>query len=921
MRKLLFTIGIFCFIGVGCSTQKTQDDLGTLDIHRTKNTKDEVFVKNKSEEEIKNEYYRYIQNSGTEDKSRRLAMNRVTELEINKINELAKSDSNKGLNDDPQYIASLQNAQKLLEQTLKDYPNAKTNDQSLYQLARLSDQLGEQEKSLAALREIVQKYPRSAHFAEAEFRIGEFEFMGANYLPAEAAYSSAILSTGSDEFYERALFKRGWARYKQGLFSEAADDYIAALDKHQFAEYDSLKQSEKDQYNEYFRGLGLNLANLQNTQELQTYLSSKVDEKYIFASYDAVTQIYLEQERYSDAAEATEQFIKNYPNSSEQPYAQLKALEIWQSGKFKQRFAETLASVYAKYNQKSTYWATHRDAKIQEKFFNSLREHILNAATNSQDEYLASHNPKDLENAKLWYSRYLENYSGFARQDKVYGMYAELLVDAGTTSDALKYFELAAYDGDIILDKEAAYATITETSNLFSQNPSNSALLKKHIHYVLLSGQLYQGEVRYQKSVLHAQQLALNNNMAQESILLANSLPDSANDQLLYDASVMKSLAYIQLEMYRDAETILNDLIKLNKRTSDQQQLTNNLALAIYKQAENYTKQGQNDAAIQEYARISKRAPTSEIAPKGLYEAILISMKTEKWSSAISLIQDFQQLYPKNDLNKDATRQLSIAYLNAGDSIKAAQAFEKMSTQEENQDAKMASLWKAAEIYESKGNTDNAIKAYVSYAEAYPRPYPQYIESMYKLTQLFNTSNQQDKVVVWQEKISSADKLASKDLKSARTNFIVATSALANATRMQRKFESVKLAEPLAETLKNKKKLMQDAIAAYGQVSAYNEASSITQATFEIATIYQHFSSALLSSERPKSLKGEELEQYNILLEDQAFPFEEKAIEFFELNLAHTKENISNDCINQSLANLRKLYPVKYNRAGKMDIY
>lgn len=921
MRKLFSTLGIFCLINVGCSSEQTQDSLGTLDIHRTKNTTNEVFVKSKSEEEIKNEYYRYIESSGKDDKSRRLAMNRVTEIEINKINALAKSDQTQGVSDDPQYIASLQHAQKLLEQALKDYPNAKNNDQSLYQLARLSDQLDEQEKSLVALREIVHKYPRSAHFAEAEFRIGENEFMGANYLPAEAAYSSAILSAGGEEFYERALFKRGWARYKQGLFAEAADDFLAALDKHQFSDYDTLKQSEKDQYNEYFRGLGLNLANLQNNQELQNYLSSKGDDKFIYSSYDAVTQIYLEQERYSDAAEAIEQYIKNYPDAPEQPYAQLKALDIWQLSKFKQRFAEALASTYAKYNQKSSYWATHRDTKIQDKFFNSLREHVLNAATNAQDEYLVNHSAQNLENAKLWYNRYLENYANFARQDKVYSMYAELLADAGSNVDALKYFELAAYDGDIILDKEAAYATITETSNLFSQNPTNTALLKKHIHYVLLSGQLYQGEERHQKAALHAQQLALNNNMTQESISLANSLPDSAKDQVLYDASLMKSLAYIQLQMYSDAETILNDLLKLNKRAGDQQKLTDNLALAIYKQAEIYTQKGLSDNAIQEYARVAKRAPTSDIAPKGLYEAILISMKTEKWSSAITLIQEFQQLYPKNDLNKDATRQLSIAYLNAGDSLKAAQAFEKMSTQEDNQDTKMASLWKAAEIYETKGNTDNAIKAYANYAETYPRPYPQYIEAMYKLTQLLNASNQQEKAITWQEKISAADKLASKDLKSTRTNFIVANSALANATRMQRKFETVRLSEPLAEALKSKKKLMQDAIAAFGQVSAYNEPSSITQATFAIATIYQHFSSALLNSERPKALKGEELEQYNILLEDQAFPFEEKAIEFYELNLAHTKENISNEWITQTLGNLRKLYPVKYNRAGKMDIY
>ena len=904
----------------GCSSEQPKDDLGSVDIHRQKSTTNEVFVKSKSEEEIKNEYYRYIESSSAEDKSRRLAMNRLTEIEINKINALAKSDSDAGLNDDPQYIESLKKTKSLIEQALKDYPNAKDNDQSLYQLARLNDQLGEQEKSLIALREITQKYPRSAHFSEAEFRIGEYEFMSANYLAAESAYSSAIVAVGSDEFYERSLFKRGWTRYKQGLFSEAADDYLAALEKHQFGDYDSLSQSDKNQYAEYFRGLGLNLANLQNN-ELQEYISTKVDAKYAYTCYESVAQTFLDQERYSDAAEAMEQFIKNYPDSNQLAYAQLKTLEIWQLGKFKQRFAETLTSVYNQYNQKSPYWAKHRDSKIQDKFFNALREHILNAATNFQDEYLSGHNTKNLELARLWYDRYLEHYSSFAQQDKVYTMYAELLVDSGVNSVALKYFELAAYDGDIILNKDAAYATITETDKLFSQAPTNIALLKKHIHYVFLSAQLYKNEVRYQNAVLHAQELALKNNLASDSILLADTLSDSANDQLLYDASLMKGLAYIQLNQYSQAETIFSDLLKSNKKPNDQKQLKDNLALAIYKQAEAKVASGNIDVAMQEYARVSKQVPTSDISPKALYEAILLAMKNEKWAFAISSIQDFQSLYPQHDLNKDATRQLSIAYLNAGDSVKAAQAFEKISGQEGDQNVKMASLWKAAELYESKGNLDNAIKAYANYVENYPRPYPQYIEAMYKLTQLFTASKQPDKVFLWQEKISSADKLAGKDLKSDRTNFIVANIGLANAKRTQSQFESVRLAEPLAESLKNKKKLMQDAISTYGQLSTSNNPAIITQATYEIANIYQHFSSALIQSERPKALKGEELEQYNILMEDQAFPFEEKAIEFYELNLSHTKEGISNEWISQSLKNLGKLYPVKYSRNGKMDIY
>jgi hypothetical protein len=143
MRNLFF-ITVAGLLLSACSSEQPKDDLGAVDIRRQSNTTNEVFVKSKSEEEIKSEYYRYIESSSAEDKSRRLAMNRLTEIEMNKLNTLAKSDSNSGVNEDPQYLESLRKTKRLIEQALKDYPNAKDNDQSLYQLARLDDQLGEQ---------------------------------------------------------------------------------------------------------------------------------------------------------------------------------------------------------------------------------------------------------------------------------------------------------------------------------------------------------------------------------------------------------------------------------------------------------------------------------------------------------------------------------------------------------------------------------------------------------------------------------------------------------------------------------------------------------------------------------------------------------------------------------------------------------
>ena len=88
---------------------------------------------------------------------------------------------------------------------------------------------------------------------------------------------------------------------------------------------------------------------------------------------------------------------------------------------------------------------------------------------------------------------------------------------------------------------------------------------------------------------------------------------------------------------------------------------------------------------------------------------------------------------------------------------------------------------------------------------------------------------------------------------------------------------------------------MQASVKLYGQASKYKIFEATTEATYAIALIYKDFSKALLQSDRPARLNAEELDQYEILLEDKAFPFEDKAIEFFEINLARIKDGFYND--------------------------
>ena len=71
--------------------------------------------------------------------------------------------------------------------------------------------------------------------------------------------------------------------------------------------------------------------------------------------------------------------------------------------------------------------------------------------------------------------------------------------------------------------------------------------------------------------------------------------------------------------------------------------------------------------------------------------------------------------------------------------------------------------------------------------------------------------------------------------------------------------------------------------------------------------MYHDFSRALIDSQRPKGLSAEELEQYNVLLEEQAYPFEEKAIELHEINARRTGNGMYDQWVRQSFTALSRV--------------
>ncbi len=923
IKKILFQCLILLLISACGSVPKNHPKPKKVEeISKKEKKGNQYLIQSKTNDEVRKAYENYLNSAEIDENSRFDALSRLAEIEFNSSNDiLAKNENSQGAEnfEDRLYNAKLDNTIHLLSTSLKDYPNLKSNDAILYNLAKAHDLRGNHQQSVELLIKLVEKYENSPNYIEARFRVAENAFSARDYAAAEFSYSEVINAEDNQIFYEKSLFKRGWSRFKQAFYIDAVDDFLEAIVEHDFKPFEKLDQSEREQFDEYFRPIGLAFSNLGGVIPLVDYFEDRPDFKYTYHSYSMVADTFLKQERYSDAVQIHKQFIKGYPKSTNVPYSDLKIIEIWKNSGFLKKVYKEIDHFYLTYNPSSRYWKDqNKNSRVNRAIRRSLKEYVVLMSGYYHNQYQTLKSKRSYTLAENWYQRYLKHFDAYAQNDDVFFLYGELLSQEKNYLKALKYYRLAAYDEDLIIHKKAAYAALLMTDKLINSTKNNKKLVNTYVIDALRYAQAYPQDPKTFQITKHGLELAFNAGSYKSSIELADLI---ANNKNTYVMSI-KSESYFRLNEYAEAESLYTTLLKTHRLSKKQKyEFTNSLALSIYKQGEAAQKQGNTAESIRHYSRISNVAKSSKIASTGLYDAIALYMQEKQWSSAINNIKRFQRFYPGDKLQDDVVKKLSIAYLNSKQNVKAAAEFEKISSSSSDLSIKTAALWQAAELYEEKNKLNDAIRSYREYAKKFKKPYAQNMEAMVKLSELYTKTKAINKANFWFKNIIKADDKALNNVKTERTLFIASQANLKLARQAKRSFDLIKLTLPLTRSLKKKKAVMLSAKKYYGNASKYNIFQATTEATFSIALIYKDFSMALITSDRPKNLSEGELDQYEILLEDKAFPFEDKSIEFFEINLARIKDGHYNEWIQKSRSELKVLFPVRYNREPKIDSF
>jgi len=280
---------------------------------------------------------------------------------------------------------------------------------------------------------------------------------------------------------------------------------------------------------------------------------------------------------------------------------------------------------------------------------------------------------------------------------------------------------------------------------------------------------------------------------------------------------------------------------------------------------------------------------------------------------AATVLVGFREFFPGHKLQPEVTKKIAYVYKESGQLSHAANEYERVERESQDEKVRRDALMLAAELHQQTGNIKQALAVYRRYVGYFPQPVEVNLEMRNKIVEILKADNDQKSYLNELKKIVAIDAAAGQ-ARTPRTRYLAGKAALVFAEQTYDRFAEVRLVKPFEANLRKKKELMKATTQAFNKLVEYEVGEVTAAATFYLADIYAHFSKALMESERPVGLNAQELQEYELAIEEQAYPFEEKAIKIHEKNLELISVGIYNEWIDKSLGKLAKLLPARYDK-------
>jgi len=802
------------------------------------------------------------------------------------------------------------------EYLLNKYPNGPDTTDLLYQLSRAYEESGQAQQALTSIDQLLTQEPASNArlYADTRFRRGELLFGEGAYLEAGQSYQAVVDLGASVPAYEQALYKLGWSLFKQERYQDALSVLFAFLDRKLppgaafDAQLSRLSPADREQLADVFRVASMSFAQLGGVDAVDAFFRRYGSRSYTDHVYLDLAEFYVEQDQVTEAARTWLVLAQRAPLGPEAPRLSARAISLYQQAGFQERVVETETLFVHDYGMGSEFWTVHSPPDFPDVLL-VLQSSLQELAHVSHEQARELRDASDVRAAEQWYREYLAAFGDEAGAADMNFQLAELLYENGRYRQAVDEYERAAWSygahphaADAALgvlrasEKVLQHATAADRAAVTARATAGALrFVLSYPDHPAAPGLLAQTgtvllEQQHYDSALH---------MSEQVLAIA------APVALRQAAWSIEAQAQYGLGNYPAAADAYREALQLaGQEDSRRLALQEGLAATIYKQAEQTLAQGETRAAVALYQQAAQLAPGVSIRSRAQYDAATALLAQTSWTEAIRMLEQFRRDYPDDPLQAEVTRKLAYAHDRSGHNSQAATEYLRLGEDRQQSTAlQREALLHAADIYAQTGAVRQAISTREQYLERFPEPAATAVEVMQQLADLEADNGKPRRRQHWLEEIIRLDHKAG----TARTRVPAATAALELADKRLAAFHHIQLVNPVQDSLARKLQAMQQALQAFEAAINYGVTPVTTAATYQIASMYDALGHALLTSERPVSLTAEELAEYDLLLAEQAAPFEQQAIDIYATNAQRSGGEQSDPWIAKSVQRLGEL--------------
>lgn len=919
----------------GCATDKSST-LGGLK-YSPQEKEEEIEFKKLNHQEVRTEYKEIL--DLFEDKQLKEQIERrIADVYMME----GVHDQNQSAQKKSYYVEAIKAYRNILDK----YPDSPDNAEVLYQLAKAYDMEGSQAEALKMLTQLTQRHPTYPQISEAYFRMGDIYFNNQDYRSAEKAYQS-VTQLDKARLSVNAHYMLGWTYYKQIEYYQAINSFVVVLDSlvGNKNSLEHLTKAEQPLVNDTLHSMTLSLDRVGGARAVES-LEQLAKKPYVWMVYNDLGDHYLEKELYEESAGAFRVFVNNYRHTLQAPTLHEKLINAYLKGKFPLQALEEKEKYVEAYGIASDYQGNSNG--IPEHVSSSLRVYLdelarhyysegqakLKAQAELQEKKepdqkkimeLSVDSIASFDSAADFYQQYVSTFPNDQRIDEIYFLKAESLFLANRYAESILDYERVAYQPKGTSAKQhaanAGYAAIISYQKHIDSIPKEDSEVKKWqaqaVDSMLKFAKVFHADKRSPTVLTNAAEYLFSLDQYQRALEVSNGLITN-NPQL--DSTLKKTAygivahSYFKLGDFQNAEVAyVNQRNLVDSKSEEYGLVSERLATAMYKKSEGLIDTGAKEEAIAQLLKVKALTPDSSIRVTAQFDAASMLLELEQWDRAIAELKELRTLFPKHELAVEFPRKLAYAYEKNENWSDAAFAYLELSKSDPDAEIKREALFLAATMFENSKDLASAVNHFKAYDAQYENPASQRIEARYHLATLYEKLGDPASQVNWLTQIVEADQRAGSQ-RNERSQWLAAWARIKIGDTYQSEFTKNRLYLPLVKSLPTKNQLLEKAVKQYQLAAEYGQLEYVTMSSFKIANMYQQLARELRESQKPTGLSAEEANAYADILEEQALPLDELAIELHRANVDRAWAGSFNEWIDRSFVEMRVLDPARFNK-------